>query len=222
MRWFWLALAFVTAILVPFFLFEDYFTALANRAASGEIPASAAVAIIGGLLALDVFLPVPSSLVSAAAGILLGFWLGTAVVWAGMTVSCAIAYAVGARSSRLAARLVGDDGLARAATIARRYGLAAIALCRPVPVLAEASVVFAGMVHVPPARFMAVCLWSNLGVAAVYAAIGAWSMSANSFLLAFLGAMAFPAVAWLAMRLRSGAQQRPPGQDRGDRLTQIK
>jgi uncharacterized membrane protein YdjX (TVP38/TMEM64 family) len=204
MRWLWLTLAVVVAILIPFFLFEDYFNTLAARAAGGELSTSTAVAVIGGLLALDVFLPVPSSIVSGAAGVLLGFGWGTLVIWAGMTVSCVIGYLVGARSARLAQRLVGAEGLERAADAAGRYGLAALAFCRPVPVLAEASVVMAGMMRVPLTGFVAVCLCSNLGVALVYAAIGAWSMSVNSFLLAFAGAMAFPSMAWLAARIWSG------------------
>lgn len=207
MRWLWLVLAVVALILVPFFLFEEYFTALGARAASGQLSMPVAVSIIGGLLALDVFLPVPSSVVSAAAGVLLGFWRGAAIVWVGMTVSCALAYVVGARSSRLAGRLVGAEGLARAARVADRYGLAALALCRPVPVLAEASVIFAGVMRVPLAKFIAICAWSNLGIAVVYAAIGAYAMRADSFLLAFAAAMAFPAIAWLIARVWSARMQ---------------
>jgi uncharacterized membrane protein YdjX (TVP38/TMEM64 family) len=200
MRWFWLVLAVVALILVPFFLFESYFEALGERIAGGEIPTAWAVAITGGLLAFDVVLPVPSSIVSAAAGVLLGFWLGTLVIWAGMTVSCLIAYVIGARSSRLARRIVGEDGLVRARALAAQYGDLAIVLCRPVPVVAEASVIFAGVMHVPATRFLAVCAAANLGIAMGYAAIGAYSMRVDSFLLAFLGAMALPAVAWLAGR----------------------
>ena len=201
MRWFWLVLAVVALILIPFFLFEAYFTALGERVARGEVPTTAAVAIISALLALDVLLPVPSSLVSAAAGVLLGFWGGALVVWAGMTVSCVLAYLIGARSSSLARRIVGDGGLLRARELSDRYGDLAIVLCRPVPVVAEASVLFAGVMHVPAARFLRVCALANVGVAAVYAAIGAWAMSVDSFLLAFLGAMAAPGLAWVAARM---------------------
>lgn len=200
MRWLWLTLAVVAMILIPFFLFESYFTALGDRIVRGEVPFSAAVATIGALLALDVLLPVPSSIVSAAAGVLLGFWAGTLVIWVGMTVSCFIAYLIGARSTTLARRIVGDEGLVRAREIATRYGDLAVIVCRPVPVLAEASVIFAGVMHVPPARFLLVCALANLGVAAGYAAIGAYSMSVDSFLVAFIGALALPAVAWLIGR----------------------
>ncbi len=219
MRWFWLFLAVVALILIPFFLFERHFTDLASRAMSGEISTPAAVAIIGGLLGFDALLPVPSSLVSAAAGVLLGFWPGTFVVWAGMTVSCAIAYAIGARSVTLTRRIVGDDGLERARRIASRYGDLAVVLCRPVPVLAEASVIFAGVVRVPPMRFLGVCALANLGVAAGYAAIGAFSMRMDSFLMAFGGAMALPALAWLASRFLLPAS---PGDQSGDAECDVK
>lgn len=201
MKWLWLTLALIALILVPFFLFEEYFTGLAERVTSGQVSTPLAVSVIGGLLALDVLLPVPSSIVSAAAGVLLGFWLGAAVVWIAMMISCVLAYAIGARSSRLARRIVGDESLQRAGDVAARYGAAAIAICRPVPVLAEASVIAAGLTRVPLRRFLAVCAWSNVGVAVVYAAIGAFAMSVNSFLLAFLGAMLVPAVAWGASRI---------------------
>jgi uncharacterized membrane protein YdjX (TVP38/TMEM64 family) len=200
MRWLWLLLGVVTLILVPFVLFEDDFAALADHAASGTVSVPWAVTIISGLLALDVLLPVPSSIVSAAAGVLLGFWLGALVIWAGMTVSCLVAYVIGARAAGLTKRIVGEDGLRRARAIAARYGDFAIVLCRAVPVVAEASVIFAGVMHAPVGRFLAVCALANLGIALGYAAIGAYSMSVDSFLLAFLGALAIPVVAWIVAR----------------------
>ncbi|MFD8762035.1 hypothetical protein ACWELV_16165 [Streptomyces mirabilis] len=38
--------------------------------------------------------------------------------------------------------------------------------------------------------------WSNLDVAVVYAGIGAWSVSVNSFLSGFLGALACRGSRW--------------------------
>ena len=203
MRWALLWIALIAAVLVPFFLFEDEFNALAGRISSGEVSTSVAALAIGGLLALDVFLPVPSSIVSTAAGVLLGLGLGAAVVWIGMMAGCLVGYFVGVYSAPLARRLVGPAGLARAADLANRYGAWAVVLCRPVPVLAEATVVFAGLVRAPLGRFLFVTAASNLGIAAGYAAIGAFSMRLDSFLMAFVGAIAVPGIALLAVRLRA-------------------
>ena len=203
MRWALLWFALIAAVLVPFFLFEDEFNALAGRISSGEVSTSVAALAIGGLLALDVFLPVPSSIVSTAAGVLLGVGMGAAVVWIGMMAGCLVGYFVGVYSAPLARRLVGQDGLARAAELANRHGAWAVVLCRPVPVLAEATVVFAGLVRAPIGRFLFVTAASNLGIAAGYAAIGAFSMRLDSFLMAFVGAIAVPGVALLVFRLRA-------------------
>ncbi|MEO8484406.1 MAG: VTT domain-containing protein [Acidobacteriota bacterium] len=201
MRWALISVLLLALILVPFFLFEDFFNTLAARFASGEGSSWYAAVGIGGLLASDVVLPIPSSIVSAAAGVLLGFAGGTAVIWAGMTMSCGIGYWIGARSAGAARRFVGERGLARAAAIAQRYGSFAVVLCRPIPVLAEASTVFAGLVHAPRQPFFWACALSNLGVAMAYAAVGAFSMRVESFLIAFAGALALPAIGFLAARL---------------------
>jgi uncharacterized membrane protein YdjX (TVP38/TMEM64 family) len=200
MRWALLWTALIALVLVPFFLFEDEFNALAGRIATGEVSSSLAALAIGALLALDVFLPVPSSIVSTAAGVLLGLWPGASVVWAGMTAGSLVGYFVGVRSAPLARRLVGAVGLARAAELADRYGTWAVVLCRPVPVLAEATVVFAGLVRAPLRRFLWLTAGSNLGIAVGYAAIGAFSMRLDSFLIAFVGAVAVPGVALIAAR----------------------
>jgi membrane protein DedA with SNARE-associated domain len=82
-----------------------------------------------------------------------------------------------------------------------RYGDYTIVLCRPVPVLAEASVIFAGLAGAPFDRFVLLSLLSNLGIAVGYAAFGAFSMRIDSFLAAFLGALILPGIAILIARL---------------------
>jgi len=207
MRWAVIALLLLALILVPFVLFEAHFNALASRVVSRDVPAVQAAAAVAGLLASDVFLPIPSSLVAAAAGALLGLWRGALAVWVGMMAACLFGYVFGARASGAATGFIGDNSMARAAALAARYGDYAVVLCRPVPVLAEATVILAGIMRRPLRRFLHLTAWSNLGVAVGYAAIGAFSMQVDSFLLAFVGSIAVPAAAILVSRLwlrRSG------------------
>jgi uncharacterized membrane protein YdjX (TVP38/TMEM64 family) len=195
MRWAVIWIVLIALVLVPFFLFEDQFNAFAAHITDSGTALWLAGASIFALLTLDVLLPVPSSIVSTAAGVLLGFWKGAAIVWAGMTFACVLGYALGTRASGLARRFVGDEGLNRAAALVGRYGDWALLLCRPVPVLAEASVIFAGLVHAPFRRFAWLTAGANLGIALGYAAFGAFSMRVNSFLMAFIGALIIPGVA---------------------------
>jgi uncharacterized membrane protein YdjX (TVP38/TMEM64 family) len=201
MRWGILVGLMFALVIVPFVLFESQFERLAAWLAEGHASGSASAATIGALLALDVFLPVPSSIVSTAAGVLLGFWRGVAVIWIGMTVGCAVGYALGARAAGAARRLVGAEGLERAAAVMDRYGRWALVVCRPIPVLAESSIVFAGLVRTPLGPFTWLTALANLGIAFAYAAVGAFSMQVQSFLLTFIAALALPGLAMLGGRL---------------------
>ena len=212
MRWALLWVILLGLVLVPFLLFEEQFNAFAAGITRSGTSRAVVGSAIFGLLALDVFLPVPSSIVSTAAGVFLGFVAGTVIVWTGMMVGCLIGYAVGARGSGAARRLVGEDGIRRASRVVRRYGDVAIVLCRPVPVLAEASVVFAGLVHAPLSRFVRLTAFSNLGIALGYGAFGAFAYREDSvapFLVAFLGALLLPGVFMLISRLTFGRDATP-------------
>jgi uncharacterized membrane protein YdjX (TVP38/TMEM64 family) len=217
MRWALLWFVLLALVLVPFLVFEKQFEQLATWLSQGHASGWATGGAIGALLAFDVFLPVPSSIVSTGAGVLLGFWLGAAVVWVGMTAGCLVGYAFGARAAGAARRLVGEASLTRAATNMDRYGRWAILLCRPIPVLAEASVVFAGLVRTPLVPFLLLTAGSNLGIALAYAAVGAYSMEARSFLLTFFGALALPGLALLAGRLWLGRSGDPGAERPGKR-----
>ncbi len=203
MRWAIVGVILMTAVLVPFWFFGETFTAFGEYLTRGTLPARVAIPLVVALLALDVFLPVPSSLVSVGAGALLGFWRGTLIVWLGMTAGCVLGYAVGARIAGLARRFVGDADLQRAGQMLDRHGIWALAACRAVPVLAEASVVFSGLARIRLRPFLLISSLSNLAIAAAYAAVGHYALRVDSFLLAFLGAMTLPALGmFMASRLR--------------------
>jgi len=194
LRWTLLFAATAGGILIPFFLFgesiEAWTRATLDAAAARWLVAAAA----GGLLALDIFLPVPSSLVSTAAGALLGFWGGLATSWVGMSAGCALGYALGGRMP------APDRERMRKAWA--RYGDWALILFRAVPVLAEASVFFAGVSRMPRGRFAALVAISNFGISAVYAGTGAFSAGRETFLWAFAGAVLVPGLGLLIWRKR--------------------
>jgi membrane protein DedA with SNARE-associated domain len=203
-RWAILWILLLGLVLLPFLLFEHQFNAFAESITRSGTSRWIVAGAVFSLLALDVFLPVPSSIVSTAAGVLLGFWPGTTVVWSGMMACCVIGYAVGARGSMAARKLVGEDGIERAGNLYGRYGDLTIVLCRPVPVIAEASVVFAGLVKAPFGRFTQLTAISNLGIALGYAAFGSYSLRLDSFFVAFIGALLLPGLFILISRLTFG------------------
>lgn len=201
-RWGVVAVALLAIVLVPFVLFEDRLNALSAELVSSDVPRAWVAAAVVGLLASDVLLPIPSSIVSTASGVLLGLSLGTLSSWTGMTIGSLVAWGVGRTVGRAGLRTwVGDGELARAEVMSAERGVLALVLSRPVPVLAEASALLAGAVAMPLPKYLAATALANLGVSLGYAAVGATAADVSSFFVAFLGAIGAPALVLGAVRL---------------------
>ena len=169
-----LALALAVPV-VPFLLFGPSLEEQIKGWLDASMPAAAVAATVVGLLAVDVFLPVPSSFVSTFAGGVLGFPAATAASWLGMTAGAALAFALARVFGRpLAMWLSGSEDLGRVDRLSRRYGPLVLVLSRPVPVLAEASVLLLGTTRLRWRWFLLPVMLANLGIAAVYSALGNW------------------------------------------------
>lgn len=216
-RWTLIVIAVLTFILLPFSLFGDQIDAWTETFLQTAQRSWVTAFVLGGLLAADILIPTPSSLVSTAAGFLLGLLPGTLTSTIGMMMTCLIGYELGRRMGRpFVLRMVGEDELRRLENLYNRLGDWVIVVCRPVPVLAEASVMFAGAAALDWRRFTLLSLLSNLAVSLVYAFVGAFAADVNSFLLAFFGSISVPAlVMWLVrQRLQpktAAAQNRTDG-----------
>ncbi len=112
-----------------------------------------------------------------------------------MTVSCVIGYLIGRWARPVATKMLGPKEIDWLDGMNARWGRWVIVIARPVPVLAEASMLFAGMGRMNALMVFALTFLGNLGISAVYAAVGATAASVNSFLFAMAGAMLIPLVA---------------------------
>jgi uncharacterized membrane protein YdjX (TVP38/TMEM64 family) len=77
-------------------------------------------------------------------------------------------------------------------------GPIALIASRPVPILCEVMVIAAGVAGMAFGRFILAMALGNLGVAVVFAAIGAAAVESHSSNLLMLGAVGLPLAAWLA------------------------
>ena len=105
---------------------------------------AAAAAAGFGLLIADVFIPVPASIVMLAHGRLFGILAGSALSLVGSVGATALGFALGRRGGSLLARLVTPQEKARADAMLRKYGVLAVLVSRPVPLLAETLAILAG------------------------------------------------------------------------------
>jgi uncharacterized membrane protein YdjX (TVP38/TMEM64 family) len=193
--------------LVPYFLFGSNVEAWL-RAWKANPPAwPVVVTVVVGLLATDVFLPIPSSLVSTLAGSQLGSLGGAAASWVGMSLGAILGFAVARRWGPLLVHwLTRSEDLERTSRLIERLGPTLLVLGRGVPVLAEATVLLFGMHGLSWARFLPPVLLANLGLALVYSLFGELAERYDSLPLAVGAAIALPVLMVAAFRAWTGRE----------------
>lgn len=207
-KWLFFVFSIFLIILIPFFILGPSIENWTNYFLNSSPPKLLVGIIIGGLLSIDIFVPIPSSIVSTAGGYFLGFMIGTLVSLTGMTLSCIIGYWLGANfGNPISERLVGSTELLKLENLQNKYGSWIIVISRAVPVLADASILVAGIGHMPLNRFILLILLSNLGISLAYAAIGAYSAHINSFLMAFAGAIILPCIVMAILKIKSNKEK---------------
>ncbi|UOP09706.1 3-dehydroquinate synthase [Pseudomonas palleroniana] len=193
---FWLSLfGFCVLVIASFLLFEQQIQAFLlhlnlYQPSTPGVALNLALLLIT-LLALDVLLPVPSSVVALLAVAMLGGLGGYLVIFIGLCLGAGLGYALGAGYFRL---LSGRLGLhqRRPGHLAYRLNTLSLICLRGVPVLAETSVVAAGMQRYPLRAFLLITTLANAGLALAYTAIGTFLIEQNALLVTILASMVLP------------------------------
>ena len=206
--WTVLVIGLMAAIIFPWLLFDAWIQGVGVAWLEAvRLRPLAAAGVVVTLLAADIVLPVPSSLVAVFAGGLLGFARGAMTIWVGLMLGCGVGYAFGTRPGRrLARRIVGPGQLGVLERQGAAIGPLALILARGIPVLAEASVIAAGAARMDWRLFLGSVAVANAVVALAYAGVGALAVGNSSFLMVFTGLAAVPAAAW-ALYARIGPRQ---------------
>jgi len=145
---------------------------------------SSAVASVA-LLTVDVFLPAPSSLIMIANGALFGIVLGSLLSLVGSLSAGLIGFFIGRRGGSLLERLLSQSQRLQANRILEKWGLLAIIVTRPVPLLAETTVIMAGTSEISWLGMALATLAGSLPAALLYALTGATAASFDNSLLMF-------------------------------------
>jgi uncharacterized membrane protein YdjX (TVP38/TMEM64 family) len=174
LRWWSLAASIALFLLLMFFAASAAGIAVLQDPAPLFRGARATAAVIGvSLLVADVFLPVPSSLVMVAHGTLFGVVGGALLSLFGSVASALVGFAVGRAGTGTIRRFVSDREHERAAAMLARWGVVAIAVSRPVPILAETVAILAGSSRLRWRDAALASLAGSLVPAIIYAWAGA-------------------------------------------------
>ncbi len=198
-------LIFVTLALalgVPFLIWGDTLDAsLTEEGASAWLEAYGPYAWAGGigLLIADLALPIPTTAVMAALGILYGPLLGGVIAAAGSVASGLIGYGLGRQFGRpLVLRLLGAQSLSEGEQLFAKLGGWMVALSRWLPVVSEVVACMAGLSRMGFPVFLTALVCGSVPLGFVFAAIG--QAGAGSPLLTLGISALAPFLLWASLR----------------------
>lgn len=196
-----LVVAVLLVPIVPFLLLGGRIDEWFAKWSETSTDPVAATLVIVGLLSSDIFLPIPSSMVSTLAGSQLGWLLGTLASWLGMSVGAVLGFALARWMGPTFTRwFVKEQSLTRMKQLSERFGPSVIVLTRGLPILAEASVLLMGLERMSWQRFLAPLLLANLGLSLVYALFGDFARQYDSFPFAIAVSILLPVLVALAVQ----------------------
>lgn len=197
MRLLWIFLVLALLVLIPFGIWNedlmwDQASAVAWLAGFERWAWLAGI----GLLVVDLFLPVPGTVVMSALGYLYGTLLGGLIGSTGSLLAGLLAYFLCRRLGRGAAiRLAGEKDLVRGERLFAHSGGWIVAFSRWLPVFPEVIACMAGLTRMPPTSFVVALACGTLPMGFTYAAIGHLAVE-NAGLAVALSA-AVPLALWL-------------------------
>lgn len=179
-------------IVASFLILNDFVGVWISGVINSDLESFPFSVLVFLLLTFDVLLPVPSSIVSVAASSILGLVNGAFVIWLGMMAGSFFGYWVGYRCNKaFVHRVLGEREFKRAEMLVSRFGTGMLVAMRAVPVLAETSVILAGMTGMQRRPFILATAFSNAGVACAYGYIGSMAQQQSSLLILIAGSVLF-------------------------------
>jgi uncharacterized membrane protein YdjX (TVP38/TMEM64 family) len=172
-----------------------------------------AIAVVT-LLAADLFLPIPSSLIMMLSGAVFGVLWGSIFSLVGSIGGEWLGFELVRRYGRRASsKMVGDEELERLGRVFDRHGLAVVVVTRALPVVMETMSVVAGLSNMSRGSFLTASLLGTAPIVVVYAYAGVVSRETRSLVPAVIMLIAVAGLGWVVYRARLGnADDGQPGE----------
>jgi uncharacterized membrane protein YdjX (TVP38/TMEM64 family) len=152
------------------------------------------------LLVIDTVLPVPSSIVMVTLGGLYGPVLGTLLCLLGRVGMVLVGFAIGRRGGPALALLIPQHERARADLLLERWGVLALVISTPVPLLAETVAILAGASSIGWRRAALAAIVGSTPEAVVFALSGAIARDMEHATVIWAALLLFAGVAWALSR----------------------
>lgn len=149
------------------------------------------------LLAGDLILPVPGTVVISALGLIYGVMLGGTIAAVGLMTAGLFGYGLGRLfGEQFARRWLGDRDYAKGKLLFAAGGGWVVALSRALPILPEVISCTAGLVRMPFKRFLVSLGCGSVPMGFLFAAIGQAGREAPGWAIGL--SLAVPALLWFA------------------------
>ena len=190
---------YLSLFIIPFVLFGNLFEEFAQVFLNSGNSDAAVTFVAALLLAGDPVLPTPSSVVATLLATRIGLIPAAIVNGAALSAACILGYIIGRFGAGAFARH-GKRLPQGFVEWVKRHGLVATLLCRPVPVLAEASLIMAGAAKHEPVRLLGWCCVTQMALGAAYAFAGSgWGNGEWNSLAILVGSVGIPVIAALVV-----------------------
>jgi uncharacterized membrane protein YdjX (TVP38/TMEM64 family) len=198
MKQYWTAVSCIVLLFLISFLVVEQLQIPLLTDLHTLMPAANATAAVAGILLLmaDVLIPVPSTLVMLLNGGLFGILPGAFFSLVGSLGAAWIGFSLGRLGSPWFLRFIPADQMSRANHLLKKWGLIAIIITRPVPLLAETMAVVAGASALPWNQLTLAAFLGSLPTVILYAAVGATAVTLNSSLFSFVLVILIAALFW--------------------------
>ena len=154
------------------------------------------------LLASDILLPVPSSLIATYSGAAFGLVTGAIITWVGLMFAAIAGLILGRGiGAAVVTRVFSTDEMTQARRFFETYGATGLVLTRPVPVLAEVAAFGAGLGYYPMPRYLVIMGLANAGLSIVYANLGTQAQASGSLLILLGASILVPLIALVCWHL---------------------
>src|SRR5690606_23681504 len=175
-----LATALALCLLLVFLVFE--WTGASRLMEPNALHAGGPLAAVLGvaLLVVDVVLPVPSSVIMLAHGAWFGALGGALLSVTGGALATLTAILLGRVARGFVERMISEEERALATRLVDRWGMAAIAATRPIPILAETVAITAGAIGVAPLPALIAGTLGSVPAGLLYAWAGARGLDSAS------------------------------------------